>query len=280
VGGQVPRSDKGGSRRGWVVDAGLVIAYNGGMTLPAWLTRDRAAVLIALLAPLAVPAVLVPFRDSFANTDAALLLVLVVVAVAANGYRLAGILAAVSAGVWFDFFLTEPYERFTINNRADVETFVLLLVVGVGVTELAVWGRRQQALASRDAGYLAGIQAAAEVGATGGSSFALVEQVSAELIRTLGLRKCRFEYGVAGLGAPARLQRDGQVIWKHALWDVEHKGLPVESDVELLVESGGRLCGRYMLTATPHLQVSLAQRRAAVMLADQVGAALGVSAAP
>jgi hypothetical protein len=57
-------------------------------------------------------------------------------------------------------------------------------------------------------------------------------------------------------------------------------GLPVESDVELLVESGGRLCGRYMLTATPQVQVSLAQRRAAVMLADRVGAALGVSTRP
>ncbi len=250
------------------------------MTVPAWLSRDRVAVLIALLAPLAVSAVLVPFRGSFANTDAALLLVLVVVAVAANGYRLAGVLAALSAAVWYDFFLTRPYERFTITNRADVETSVLLVVVGVGVTELAVWGRRQQALASRDAGYLAGIQAAAEVGATGGSSFALVEQVSAELIRTLGLRGCRFEYGVAGLGSPARLRRDGQVVWKHAVWDVEHMGLPVESDVELLVESGGRLCGRYMLTATPQVQVSLAQRRAAVMLADQVGAALGVSTRP
>jgi hypothetical protein len=245
------------------------------MSLPDWLSRDRVAVLVALLA---VSAVLVPFRDSFANTDAALLLVLVVVAVAANGYRLAGILAAVSAGVWFDFFLTQPYERFTISNRADIETFVLLLVVGVGVTELAVWGRRQQALASRDAGYLAGIQAAAEVGATGGSSFALVEQVSAELIRTLGLQKCHFEYGVAGLGEPARLRRDGQVVWKREIWDVDRNGLPAETAIELLVESGGRLCGRYMLTATPQVPVSLAQRRAAVMLADQVGAALGVSA--
>jgi hypothetical protein len=250
------------------------------MSLPDWLSRDRVAVLVALLAPLAVSAVLVPFRDSFANTDAALLLVLVVVAVAANGYRLAGILAAVSAGVWFDFFLTQPYERFTISNRADIETFVLLLVVGVGVTELAVWGRRQQALASRDAGYLAGIQAAAEVGATGGSSFALVEQVSAELIRTLALQKCHFEYGVAGLGEPARLRRDGQVVWKREIWDVDRNGLPAETAIELLVESGGRLCGRYMLTATPQVPVSLAQRRAAVMLADQVGAALGVSAPP
>jgi hypothetical protein len=216
----------------------------------------------------------------FANTDAALLLVLVVVAIAANGYRLAGVLAALSAGVWFDFFLTEPYERFTITDRADVETFVLVVVVGVGVTELAVWGRRQQALASRDAGYLAGIQAAAEVGATGGSSFALVEQVSAELTRMLALQECHFEYGVAGLGEPARLRRDGQVVWKRTVWDVDNKGLPSETAIELLVESGGRLCGRYMLTPTPQARVSLAQRRAAVMLADQVGAALGVGTPP
>lgn len=86
-------------------------------------------------------AVLVPFRHSFANTDAALLLVAGVVAVAALGNRPGGWLAAVSAGIWFDFFLTKPYEHFSITSRTDIETTVLLLVVGVGVTELAVWGR-------------------------------------------------------------------------------------------------------------------------------------------
>ena len=40
-----------------------------------------------------------------------------VVAVAAAGHRAAGVLAAVSAAVWFDFFLTVPYERFTITGR-------------------------------------------------------------------------------------------------------------------------------------------------------------------
>ena len=44
--------------------------------------RDRLAVLGALVAPLALAAVLVPFRGSFPNTDAALALLLVVVAVA------------------------------------------------------------------------------------------------------------------------------------------------------------------------------------------------------
>jgi len=96
--------------------------------------RDTLALLAGLAAPLALAAILVPFRGSFPNTDAALAMILVVVAVAANGYRLAGILAAVSAAAWFDFFLTQPYERFTITRRADIETTVLLLVIGIAVS--------------------------------------------------------------------------------------------------------------------------------------------------
>ena len=74
--------------------------------MPAFVSRDRLAVLAALVAPLAVAAVLVPFRSSFPNTDAALVLLLVVVAVAANGYRLAGFLAAVSVAVTSQWVLT------------------------------------------------------------------------------------------------------------------------------------------------------------------------------
>ena len=129
--------------------------------------RDAVAVLAGLAAPLALAALLIPFRGSFPNTEAALALILVVVAVAANGYRLAGIMAAVSAAVWFDFFLTHPYERFTITRREDIETTLLLLVIGVAVTEIAVWGRRQHAVASRRAGYLEGINAAAQAAAAG-----------------------------------------------------------------------------------------------------------------
>src|SRR5580693_2076873 len=135
--------------------------------MPDYLTRDRLAVLVALAAPLALAAVLVPFRTSFPNTDAALAMLLVVVAVAANGYRLAGVLAAVSTAVWFDFFLTRPYETFSITRRTDIETTVLLLVIGVAVTEIAVWGRRQHTAASRRAGYLEGIGATVEAVATG-----------------------------------------------------------------------------------------------------------------
>lgn len=245
-----------------------------GMKIGESLSRDRVAVPLALLGPFVATVALVPFRDSFDNTNAALVLVLVIVAVGATGSRLAGVLAALSAAVWFDFFLTLPFQRFTISDRADIETALLLLAVGVGVTQLAAWGRRQHVLANRDAGYLDGIRAAAEAVATGGSSGDLIDEVSRQLTRVLGLRGCRFQYGVAGLGHPARLRDDGRVDWNRAEWDVEQKGLPVDVEIELLVESGGNLQGRFLLSAAPDSHPSKAQRLVAVTLAAQVGASL------
>jgi K+-sensing histidine kinase KdpD len=241
------------------------------------LSRDRLVVLAGLAAPLALTVILVPFRESFPNTDAALALLLVVVAVAANGYRLAGVLAALSAAAWFDFFLTRPYERFSITRRPDIETTVLLLAVGVAVTEIAVWGRRQHVAASKRAGYLDGISTAAKAVATGDSPAALIEQVSGQLTELLSLRSCRFQYGAAGIGKPARLQRDGQVMAGRRVWDVEHKGLPQGADTELLVETGGLLQGRFLMTPAPGARPTLEQRLLAVALADQVGAALASS---
>ncbi|HET8682586.1 MAG TPA: DUF4118 domain-containing protein [Micromonosporaceae bacterium] len=226
-----------------------------------------------MVAPLAVAALLLPVRAHLDNTHVALMLVVVVVGMTAFGKRVAGYIAAGSAGLCFNFFFTQPYQRFTIADRSDIETFVLLMIVGVAVTELAVWGHRQQATASRAAGYLAGIEAAASVGALGGSAQALASQVSEALVATLGLRGCRFQPGVAGLGSPPRLERDGTVSWKGATYDVDRHGLPSDADTELLVENGGRLVGRYLLTATPGRPVPQDRRRVAIALADQVGAA-------
>jgi K+-sensing histidine kinase KdpD len=252
-----------------------LVADQSATPVPRMLvSRDRLAVSGALVAPLAITLALVPFRDNFANTDAALILVLVIVAVASTGNRVAGVLAALSSAVWFDVFLTRPYERLTITDRTDLETTALLLAVGVGVTELAAWGHRQRAHADRDAGYLDGIRAAAEAVAAGSSSRDLIEEVSRQLTRLLGLRACRFQYGVAGLGRPARLRDDGQVEWQSLVWDVERRGLPTDVDIELLVESGGRLQGRFLLAAGPDTHPSAAQRLVAVTLAAQVGASL------
>src|SRR5260221_13057687 len=97
--------------------------------MQVWRTsrRDRLALLAALGVPLLFTAILVPFRTSFPNTDAALALMLAVVGVAASGYRLAGVLAAVSAAVLVDFFLTPPHGKFLITPTTHIETTGLIL---------------------------------------------------------------------------------------------------------------------------------------------------------
>src|SRR5580700_3190832 len=198
------------------------------------LSRNAIAMLAGLVAPLILTAILIPFRSSFANTDAALALQLIVVAVAAVGYRPAGYLAALSAAAWFDFFLTRPYETFDITRAADIETTVLLLLIGIAVTEIAVWGHREHATASRRSGYLEGINDAARAVAVASSPSSLADDVAARLAALLGLRSCQFQYGRAGLGRPGRIERDGQVTVAGSR-DAEQFGLPRNSGTELLV---------------------------------------------
>ncbi|GAB1644120.1 DUF4118 domain-containing protein [Krasilnikovia sp. MM14-A1259] len=250
-------------------------AHGNGRAVATWLRRDRLAVVLALAVPVVTATMLVPLRDRVENTNVALLLVVVVVAIAAFGNRVAGYLAALSAGVWFDFYFTEPYQQFAIADRTDIQTFLLLVAVGAAVTELAVRGRQHAATASREAGYLAGIYAAAESGATGGSPHSLIKTVSDQLVDVLHLQAARYQPGVAGLGHPARLRRDGEILWHGGVWDVDHQGLPAVTDIEVLVENAGRLYGRYLLRAAPGTCPPLSERRVAVTLADQVGAALG-----
>ena len=246
------------------------------MSLPAAraVVPDRTAIAAALAGPLALTAALAPFRASFPNTDAALALVLVIVAVAAAGRRVAGLLAAVSAAVWFDFFLTVPYERLTITRHADAETTVLILAVGVAVTEIAVRGRRQRDAAARRAWYLDGITAAARAAAVGAEPQQLISEACAGLTRLLGLSACRFQDSAAGIGSPPRLLRDGRVVTSAGqTWDTELAGLPPGQDTELLAEAGGLLQGRFLLTPGPG-RPTPEQRLIAAGLADQAGAAL------
>ncbi|GGY11379.1 DUF4118 domain-containing protein [Streptomyces tanashiensis] len=86
--------------------------------------RDAVAMSAAVLAPFLMGLALLPLRTSLSHTNLAL--VVVVVAVSALGNRFAGALAALSAVAWFDFFPTEPYRSFHLQDRADVETAVLL----------------------------------------------------------------------------------------------------------------------------------------------------------
>ncbi|MGW6140282.1 DUF4118 domain-containing protein [Streptomyces sp. NPDC055144] len=237
--------------------------------------RDRIALAAGLVAPFLVALVLVPFRTDLSATNAALILVVVVVAVAAVGSRSAGAVAALSAAAWFDFFLTRPYQRFSITDSDDVETAVLLLVVGLIVSQLAARARRLKVITVTDAEYLARIHATADLAQSTTSADAVVGHVREQLTELLGLRGCRFEYGTL-LGRPPRLEQDGTVVVGRRRWDVDSGGWP-DGEIELRAYGNGQYLGRYMLTPGPGPVPSLQARLVAVTLADQTGAALDIT---
>jgi K+-sensing histidine kinase KdpD len=236
-------------------------------------------VLAAAVTPLVACAVLAAFRDSVTRTTAVLILVLVVVAAGATGSRPAGMVAALSSGACFDLFLTQPYGSFKITNRDDIAATVLLLIVGGAVTELTLWGRRRQARVSRRAGYLDGVLRTAElVAIPPASPEALIEHACRQIVEVLDIDACQFEApGLAGRRTrpSSHLRHDGSVTQHREPIDVDRDGLPTNDVIALDVHGAGVDHGRFLLTASTRVaRPSIEQRRVAILLADQVGAAL------
>lgn len=234
--------------------------------------RDRIAAVSALLVPLVMCTALIPVRASLPNTDAALVLVAFTVAVAAFGNRACGYLAALGAALWFDFFLTVPYERLTITHRTDVQTATLLVLVGVGVTELAVAARRRARVVAHDETLLAVLESTAGLMARGESADAVIDQVRVQLISILALRGCGFEAGAAQVRGP-RLEPEGTLRWGAADWKIDEHGFP-QDRMALPARYCGGIYGQFLLIPTPGTAPSLHARRTAVVLADLAAAAL------
>ncbi|MFF8729012.1 DUF4118 domain-containing protein [Streptomyces sp. NPDC015171] len=237
--------------------------------------RDLLALAAALAGPFLVALALVPFRTALPHTDAALLLVLAVAAVAALGSRTAGVVAALSAAAWYDFFLTRPYRTFDITGSADIGTAVLLLAVAVLVAQLAARARRLEVVTVTDAAHLARLHRTADLARTANSADIVVDHVRAELTGLLGLRACRFEYGTL-LGRPPRLESDGGVTVGRRTWDPDTAGWPA-GEIELRAYGNGRYLGRFLLTPGPGPVPPRQARLVAVTLAGQTGAALDTS---
>lgn len=263
-----PQDEQGSAHGRW---------FNEDVDVALFIERHRGAVIAtAALAPLLVCTVLSAFRGSITNATAVLVLVLLVIAAASTGVRAAGIVAAVSGGIWFDIFLTQPYGRPNIDDPNDLEATILLVVIGAAVTEVALWGHRQQARANRRAGYLKGVVETAEViRLRADTPDALIAHVAGEIREILGADSCRFVPGpVYGEGGPV-LDHQGQVTRNGHQVDVDRDGLPTDDEIRLLVTRGGTTVGRFRITAVGHVaRPSLEQRKVAVLLADQAGTVL------
>jgi K+-sensing histidine kinase KdpD len=230
----------------------------------------------ALLLPLATCAILANFRDNVTSATAALVLVLWVLAAAATGDRIAGLLAALSGGLWFDFFLTEPYHRLAISDSNDVEVTVLLVLIGVVVTEIALWGRREQARAARRTGYLDGVLSTAKSVAEGDTpTSTLIDVVARQIAEVLNVDNCRFMPGPVRDKRLALLDQDGTVSRNGNVVDVVRSGLPYDEEIAIIVQRGPTVLGHFVITAATRIvRPSRQQLRVAVLLADQVVPAL------
>lgn len=234
----------------------------------------------ALLGPIAVSGVLLAFRDSLFDTNAAVVLVLPVLVAALVGGRRGGVVSAIVAAACFDFFFTRPYYSFTIDRHEDVETTIVLLAVGLVVGELVIRARESRRLAFASRREVEQIRRVAELAAGRGPSARLVSIVEREVVTLIGARGARFERPPFRTSLP-RLGH-GVVTIGDAGDDGDDGDLPPgpANEVELPVWGHGREIGRLVLVMADNsvgLSVPADDRALAVALADQLGAVLAAA---
>ena len=229
-----------------------------------------ARVAAALLAPAAVALTLLPLRTHVLNTNLALVLVVVVLIAAVAGGRTAGVTSALSAALSYDFFLTLPYGSFTMERGDDIETTVLLALIGLIAGELVERARRNEAAAIARRRDLDRVRRRAELAAGGERPGRLIEMSAEELTDMLDLKACRF--------VPTPVPENLPIFTHTAIVvpGVEDEGAP-HGAVALPVRAHGRDLGHFLLVfPTPSFGIGVPTdvKHTAVALADQLGMAL------
>ena len=97
----------------------------------------------------------------------------------------------------------------------------------------------------------------------------------------LGADECRLVDGPVSDGRIAVLDHDGDVTRGDHTVDVDRVGMPSDDYVAIPVHRGSRVVGHFLVTATSRVTYPTAeQRRVAVLLADQVAAAVDARVRP
>jgi hypothetical protein len=238
--------------------------------------RLLAGIVVGTVLALVLTAVLIPLRSDLAPADAGLALVLAVVAGAATGGARAGGVVAVVTALQLDFSFTQPYGHLAIAAKHDLATVALYLVVGVAV---GVTSSRRWRLVTTGADRLVAIRTVhgvAERWARGATADELGPLVEGAVRTVLSLRTCRFEAIPVGGDRLARILPGGALETPASRFKVGRAGrfLLPDDGVELAVLGRGAELGRLVCEPEPGVGVPLELRRAAVALADVLGAAL------
>jgi Domain of unknown function (DUF4118) len=231
-----------------------------------WLPPRIAA---AVLAPVVAAIALVPLRAHVLNTNLALVLVLVVLGAAVAGGRPAGVTSALAAALCYDFFFTVPYGSLKVERGDDIESIVLLALIGLVAGELVEWARRNERAALVRGRELDQVRRRAELAAGGERPSRLIEVSAKELTDLLGLKACRF--------VRAPVPDDLPVFTHTAIVVPGNGGADAPHGVALPVRAHGRDLGHFVLvfpTRSVGVGVPADVKHSAVALADQLGMAL------
>lgn len=231
------------------------------------------AIVIGGMLPIVVGALLVPVRGHVLDTNVALVLMTTVVIAASLGDRRAGVVAATTAAMSFNFLFTQPYLSLEIDSADDVETFLVLLVAGLVVGSVAGRRRTLRAKAAASRHEITRLHHIADLIAHDAQPAEIMFACERELIDLLALAACTFEAGPETPALP-RLERTGTISGGSLRFRRGEFALPDEG-VDLPVLHRGQRVGSFVLTPAPDGNASLEQRIVAVAIADQAGAALG-----
>ena len=235
------------------------------------------ALALGSLAAIGAAGVLVSVRGTIDNTNIALIMVVVVVAAAAVGGRAAGAVTAVVATMAFDFFHTEPYLSLSIESADDVETTILLLLIGLLVGQLALIGWRRQEDASEGRSEVERLYRVAEQAAEGGATQDLIAAVRAELGDLLSLADCTYHPGPPPTELAALSPRGWVDVGPVHRSTDDGPVLPA-SGFTIPMRSRGVVVGHLVCLPVAGAGVSFERRRVAVAVADTLAMVLAVDA--
>ncbi|MCU1344069.1 MAG: Osmosensitive channel histidine kinaselike protein [Acidimicrobiia bacterium] len=223
----------------------------------------------------AVAGLLGQVRSQLGPANVALALALIVVSAAALGGRYAGAVTGAVGALSFDFFHTQPYNHLQIDRAQDVETVVLLLLIGILAGELTHLRVRHRASAQQSDQLLDTVLSASHLASSTADVDEVWEGIKVVMSRELGLADCRFEpFGTEAPPLP-RIAPTGTVPLSTLKRFVGHGFELPESGAELAVSNNGLPLGRVVLVPSQHRGVSLRERRVAVALAELLGIAVG-----
>lgn len=224
---------------------------------------------------------LVSWRDDIGVTNVALLVTLVVV-VAATADRAAGVATALVAAFSYNFFHTVPYRSLRIDNGVDVLTVVLLIVIGLVVSEISARARSAITVSDRHGDAEHALERSTELLARGASVAEMWETVRDDLIRLMHVADCRYEDASDPSQAISELplvSRSGTLQTRRRVWVDSGFQLP-DDGAAIPVIHAGVTYGQIVLIPKPGSGSLRDERRLAVALADQLAIAVALARRP